>query len=264
MIVPSKNSFLYWYPKIAALPNVPIPKTKIFHLVDDDAFVLRANRAEFARNHASEIDALLADFCFPLFLKTDELAGKHDWKDTCFVPAKDVLYQHMQNLVYCCDMLDIPCLAFVFREKLDLHTSFTFFLGDMPVSKERRYFVERGSVICHHPYWDVDVFEQAFASEDDVAAFLQQTSQDIPYTYKFSPERRDEIRQLVQALNTESPDEIDLLSDIASRVSSVLDGAWSVDFACDVHGKWWLIDMALAQDSWHPNACIHAKQWQKN
>jgi len=35
-------------------------------------------------------------------------------------------------------------------------------------------------------------------------------------------------------------------------VRAVGKGSWSVDFALDANGKWWLIDMALAADSWHP------------
>lgn len=31
------------------------------------------------------------------------------------------------------------------------------------------------------------------------------------------------------------------------------DRAWSVDFARDETGDWWLIDMAVAADSWHPD-----------
>lgn len=58
-------------------------------------------------------------------------------------------------------------------------------------------------------------------------------------------------REQLQELNTESEIEITILTNYAEKVASVLDGAWSVDFAKDKEGKWWLIDMALAKESYH-------------
>ena len=43
------------------------------------------------------------------------------------------------------------------------------------------------------------------------------------------------------------------LKSMAEKVAKVLKGNWSVDFACDVSGAWWLIDMATALHSWHPD-----------
>ena len=37
-----------------------------------------------------------------------------------------------------------------------------------------------------------------------------------------------------------------------TAVEAVGGSAWSVDFVEDKPGKWWLIDMALAKDSWRP------------
>ena len=56
-------------------------------------------------------------------------------------------------------------------------------------------------------------------------------------------------------LNKEGKEEITLLSEYATKVSEVLDGYWSVDFA-EVKGgglNWRLIDMAEGEKSWHPD-----------
>jgi hypothetical protein len=45
----------------------------------------------------------------------------------------------------------------------------------------------------------------------------------------------------------------------ARKVSAELPGAWSVDFALGENGIWYLIDMALAKDSWHPADCPHER-----
>jgi hypothetical protein len=55
----------------------------------------------------------------------------------------------------------------------------------------------------------------------------------------------------LKELNTESEIEVRILTNIAEMVGSVLPGSWSVDFAKDRDGKWWLIDIALAEQSWH-------------
>jgi hypothetical protein len=43
------------------------------------------------------------------------------------------------------------------------------------------------------------------------------------------------------------------LSDMALKAARAIgEHCWSVDFAQDEAGKWWLIDMARAESSWHP------------
>jgi len=42
---------------------------------------------------------------------------------------------------------------------------------------------------------------------------------------------------------------------MAIEAAKVCDGRWSVDFARDRSGKWWLIDMALMAASWHWPGC---------
>jgi hypothetical protein len=44
-------------------------------------------------------------------------------------------------------------------------------------------------------------------------------------------------------------------------IAEVLDGYWSVDFACDTAGKWHMIDMARGEISWHPPNCEHYKDY---
>ena len=53
-------------------------------------------------------------------------------------------------------------------------------------------------------------------------------------------------------MNIESETEISLLTSYAGMVGAVLNDSWSIDFAKDSEGRWWLIDMALAEQSWHP------------
>jgi hypothetical protein len=116
------------------------------------------------------------------------------------------------------------------REFIYLSYRFRAF-GGLPIGCERRYFIRDGEVICHHPYWVKEAIK-----------FYQQSKnwENLPW------------QMWLKELNTESEIEVRILTNIAEMVGSVLPGSWSVDFAKDREGKWWLIDMALAEQSWHP------------
>lgn len=244
----NKNSALYWLPKIKDIDGINVPRTEIVRINPSDMLVLGANLDEFRRNYGDKFDKTLQSFSFPVFVKTDELAGKHDWKKTCYVETESDLYTHIQNLGWCCRMVDVPLRAILIREYLDLEKRFTFFHGDMPVAKERRYFVEDGTVCCHHAYWDEMVFKDSFEMDD----LISELTESDP---KYSTTQRRDLLDDLREINTENEDEIRTLTKIAKKIGSVLDGAWSVDFACDINGKWWTIDIALAMDSWHPKNC---------
>jgi hypothetical protein len=51
---------------------------------------------------------------------------------------------------------------------------------------------------------------------------------------------------------TETEEEVELLSDYAQTIADAVDGYWSVDFCKAKDGRWIFIDMAVGEDSWHP------------
>ena len=162
---------------------------------------------------------------YPLFMRTDMVSGKHSWEMSCFVPSPDVLKGHIGAVVDETFFCGLEPRAIVLRAFLELDSSFTAFWGKMPVSRERRYFVADGSVTCHHAYWPEDAI-------------------------KYPSVRL--WRQRLRLLNTETDEEVALLTQYAQQLRMPL-GAWSVDFACTKDGKWYLIDMAPAEASWHPS-----------
>jgi hypothetical protein len=66
---------------------------------------------------------------------------------------------------------------------------------------------------------------------------------------------RDDWEARLAAMNDESQEEIALLTALSKRVSAAFDGAWSLDWAVDTRGKWWAIDMAEAERSFHWPGC---------
>lgn len=225
----------YWWPLVKDL-GIPVPLTHILP-VDHSAICSAMDGAnslsdEFVAKFR-EMGKLIG---YPLFLRTDLQSGKHGWNKTCYVASENKLIDNMfevalENEMGAC-FLGGPYEAFVFREFLELDTSFIAFYGKMPINKERRYFVRDGEVICHHPYWPRD-------------AFIDHTN-DGDWESKLA------------ALNYESEEEIIMLSAYARTVGVAMEGCWSVDFAKAKNGKWYLIDMALGHESYHWYGCPHA------
>lgn len=229
----NKNSLLYWYPKIKDL-EIPQPKTEIV-LIDE-------KEKESAYNGMMPISLTekVRRVCggnlgFPVFIRTDLASGKHQWKDSCFYDGSTELWKNLLHIIEfntCADILGLPFGAMIIREFIPMDTGFTAFNGDMPVNPERRYFVQDGKLLCHHPYWIKEALAHSYK--------------------KPSIENWEEVSD---KLNFESEDEVKLLSDYAKQVASIFESFWSVDFCKAKDGRWVLIDMALGGESWHPEDC---------
>lgn len=236
-----KNSLCYWYPKIEHLA-IPMPLTYTVKLDHDNAY----NAAiESTERLDSAVVQKVTDFAlilgFPVFMRTDLCSGKHDWEDTCFVTRKEDIKDHIiavceANVMY--DLIGLSFSAICIRKFLDLETSFTAFFGNMPINKERRYFIDGGKVICHHPYWPADAFDSH------------------PLRMAHAPDWRARLEEI----NREDPEEIELLTKYSEWVGEVLPEFWSVDFTKARDGKWYLIDMALGSNSYHWSECLNANR----
>jgi hypothetical protein len=214
----NKNSMLYWWPRIQNC-DVPMPVTC---MTDDDCI---------------RIDDLVDGvFGYPVFIRTDLGAGKHDWDKGCFVRNADELKNHLQ-VIQQNEMwraIGMEPTAIMIREFLELESPFTAFAGNMPINVERRYFISQGKVVCHHPYWPPETFESGH-----------------PDRQPHDPDWRAKL----EVMNTESEQEVALLTEYAERVGAVMPEYWSVDFAKTRQGKWYLIDMALGVNSFHWPGC---------
>lgn len=222
-----------WWPRIVAA-GVPVPRTSVYPL---------PSGAVFALFDGQDLDPVLepaavtrwiteSELGYPLFLRTDVLASKHAWHDTCYVAHPDVLIKHIGRLFDdTIGLADLEPQALVAREFLDLDTGFTAFAGETPIGAERRYFIQDGAVVCHHPYWPEDAIARGSTKRPLVADW----------------------KTRLAALNTETPDEVRLLTAYATKLAGRLPGAWSVDFARLRNGGWIFIDAAWASISYHPD-----------
>lgn len=208
----NENSALFWLDKVSNL-EIPMPRT-----------IFCAKDVESAQTYAQSIG-------YPVFVRTDLCSGKHDWERSCFVKNAAAMATNLPIILQAdvrWNMLGIYSEALMIREFLDLETSFTAFDGNMPINKERRYFIADGLVQCKHPYWPESAFNRH------------------PARMAHDPAWQEKLA----VLNAPDPSEF-VLQIYAEQVSKVLPGSWSVDFAKGKDGRWYLLDMALAYNSFH-------------
>jgi len=229
-----KNSMLFWYPLIKNLPIIPQPETIIVEV--DPKFAYDVIDGKGMYPEMGRFVQTIGKLGLPVFIRTDQMSGKHDWKKTCYfdaslTPSHTGLLGHIYRLTEAtlgCDVVGKSVNAFVFRKYIPMDSKYTAFWGEMPVNPERRYFVENGFLVCHHPYWTKDAIQRPSV---------------------------ENWEELSEEMNKETEEEIALLSRYARLVSNSIEGFWSVDFCKAKDGRWILIDMALGENSWHPEDC---------
>ena len=224
-----KAKFSFWFPAIVAA-GVPYPKTEIIKtdlvLLD----LLDGKKPKGWDGFLAEVRGACDKIGYPCFLKTGVFSSKHGWRGTCYIEGPEVLARHISRIIEdseLADMLGLPTDEWIVRELLPTVAPFTSHDG-MPVTKERRYFIRPGEVLCHHPYWP----QAAIRTE--------------------VPEKL--WRPQLDALNEETLEEIEELTRQSLRVSVHLDGVWSLDWLHATTG-WHAIDMAPAARSFHWEGC---------
>lgn len=213
----------FWYPIISTLPGINTPKTKLFPIhFKDQLTLIDQEPTKESLQVIEQMKEFSKELGYPVFMKNSLFSGKHSWKNTCFVSSPDQFLPHLRHLTDFAYAVGCEeSLYWIVREIIPTKAPFTAF-NEMPVTKERRYFVKDGKVVFHHPYW-------------------------IPSSIQ-DPSIENWAEEL-EKLNHESPEEIKELVSLSETVAKALPGFWSVDFLQDVNGKWYLIDMALGNKS---------------
>lgn len=226
------NDLAYWFPLLRAT-GVPVPRTEIVTTAVQLVDVLDGTKPdgydEFIAELGQAVERLGPG---PVFLRTGHTSDKHDWERTCYLKSVDDLPNHVAELVEFSELADImglPTSTWAVRELLPLMAWFRAFRG-MPIAVERRWFFRDNQPICNHEYWPPDSIQQ-------------------PLTTSY----RRRLHEM-ETLGT-APVEMCRQREIVERVAAGFDGAWSLDLARTRDGRWWALDMAQMERSFHWPDC---------
>lgn len=221
------NSALIWLPAIVAA-GLPVPRTEIVNFSPTALYPILDGQEPEAEFSIETIQAACRRIGYPAFLRTDLSSAKHDGPRAYRVECENDVWRCVYLTFESNALKDLACQnhAFLVREFLDISSIFSAFSG-LPIGREWRIFANQETVLCEHFYWPQMAFDR---------------QPGLPETWKEDLERLSDQREGLE----------DLKRMALSAAQAVGQGAWSVDFAQDAAGKWWLIDMALAGSSWHP------------
>lgn len=156
------NSAYIWFPPIQAA-GLPVPRTEIVRYNPQDLFPMLDGQKYGDGFPLDEMHAACERIGFPVFVRSDLSSAKHANKRAWLVEDKDSLLAAVYETFEDNELkwLASETSAFMLREYLPLKHSFIAF-GGLPISRERRYFVEQDGAKCSHPYWPEDAFEHQF------------------------------------------------------------------------------------------------------
>lgn len=238
------NSATYWLPKLQedTMLSSHVPRSTLVPYDHVSVICAMEGGGEYAGwdSVVQAVKDAAREIGWPVFIRSCLASAKHDGPNSYRAdqPA-DIprVLSHTAEDNELKFMFQSGPEAFVVREYLDLEAPFVAFHG-LPVSREWRFFASTAEILCAHPYWP----EEAI---------------------KFYPKsvEPDNWRPLLAELH-EHPkrEEWIALETMAIKAAGLCDTApsWSVDFAKDTSGKWWLIDMAIMGQSWHWPNCKNA------
>lgn len=233
----NENNINYWFPLLQG-SGVCVPETVIVETDVNLCLLIDGETPDGFEGFICELKSAGEKLSYPAFLRTGHGSGKHTWRETCYVRNPGDFATHVANLVEWSELaalIGLPYQTWALRKMLPLVTSFRAFSGRMPINCERRYFFSDGTTLCHHPYWPEDAIH-------------------TPSTEVW--------RELLIDLNRETPEEVELLTGLTNRVARHFAGAWSLDWAKTVDGKWYAVDMALMATSFHWLNCPHTAKEQ--
>lgn len=223
-----QDSAKFWLPKITTniWLNEFVPQTALVEYNQDAlAMSLRGKHtAEYERlyyivaHEAKHIG-------YPFFIRTDITSAKHAGKSAWKVGSEDELNFALLTTLSASELKTtfqpIKASAILVREFLDLGTSGRTAFNGLPIGRELRVFADQRGIQCWHSYWP----EEALTGKMDDGGEPEIIHQ---------PSINMEMTEVAKA---------------AARAMG--QGKWSIDFAQDTQGMWWLLDMATAGNSYH-------------
>lgn len=243
------NSLAFWFPILKNLrgEGISVPETVFIDTNEFDPNCVVALRKMFWMEDMTEEDKKsLIKFIAsvemaankigcPIFLRSGNTSNKHDWLDSCYVKEVKDIASHIQNIAEHSMMADMkggwPVNIWALRKLIPTKPIFTAFNG-FPVTREFRAFFRDHKLECIHPYWPLESLDG--------------------YT------KDEKWKNKLLRMNRLSRDEVNVLCAMTLKVAEHFDGWWSLDWLYGKDKKWYAIDMAKGEDSFHWKGCTYA------
>ena len=245
-----KSRMSYWLP-ILLENNLPVPYSRQIQATKEEVENLfdvydGATPKEVMQLVDRIVDAMvrmqtgLGLLVPPFFLRTDYTSAKHDWENSCYIKDSNpkTILRHILNIYEYAECHFMPFVdTWYIRDMLPVqHYGIFRNYGNMPLTREYRFFVNDNNIECWHPYWPDDSFEQG-----GVEWTTEYPWDGCAYHIKKSLEHLD---------HNESKEVFAL----ARKAGLALGGYWSVDIMASDLG-WHIIDCAEGLKSWHHHEC---------
>lgn len=243
------NSALYWYPRLEAAADLPvsIPETEFVEYDFMESLPLASGEPANELPWDEFVDAA-EEIGYPAFLRTDQKSVKHAGPGAYRAEEPDDIPTILAVLTDFHAKSHRHPSALMVREFVEINALFRAFDG-LPIGREFRVFATPDEVCCDHFYWPAEAIADGRGTP---------TTMDREETLSDT-----EWRDRLDDLSSIESDQRSVFHNASLRAVESLnepdripdDTAWSLDFAQDRDGDWWLIDVAIAEDSWHPDEC---------
>lgn len=238
------NSALYWYPKLRdASLNVTVPNTEFVTYDFMESFGLLEGEVPDALPW-DEFVAAVEDIGYPAFLRTDQKSVKHAGPGAYKATEPDDIPTICAVLTDHHVKANRKPAALMVREWVDINARFRAFDG-LPIGREYRVFATPEAALCEHFYWPEEAIDDGRGQPTTLDGGEMPDAmwrEELDALDRLGEEDRRRLREAATAA----------AAALAEGDSADGEAAWSVDFAQDTSGEWWLLDVALAADSWHP------------
>ena len=245
----NENDFSFWFPKVKDC-GILVPKTffaKLPSAEDEPEYAKRLYEAFYMESPREDILVIrewLDSRIVPelvkerltghVFVKNGRFSNKFNAHGNCNLYGIAELDRAIANINYeaMCVGAD-GCDEIVVREFIESNRNvIPCIYNGLPFRSEFRVFYdfEKRAPIFTANYWDFDyVYPNLYDATDRIVFLHQREYMDMAFN-----DHKGEVEKMV-----------------ASAMKNVigLSGQWSVDILLDDHGKFWLIDMAIAQRS---------------
>lgn len=231
------NSARFWFDAservTSEYDNLSVPETRFVEFELMKAVPLL--EGQDPAGPTDEIEEHANKLGWPVFIRTDLTSAKKDGIKSVRATSNNDILRCVASATRSSVLAQLRPSHLLVREWIDIESEFTAFEG-LPVGVEFRIFASPSETRCVHYYWP------------------EESLRDVDCDLSEAKQLRNELEntEIPSFLNS-AAQEAALYANRNTEIPS--DTAWSVDVVRDTNGNWWLLDMALASDSWHPEQC---------